>query len=615
MRKWLLFLVLLLAIRPAAAQLPATANLTTAGTAAGCTVTSTACIYVLLPKATGATGIELSGTWSGTVSFYGAMTASGVTKALSSTDATPVTSATANGAWQFNTAAFTRVLAVFTTATSGTVVVNVTTSTASARSGGGSGGGGNVTSTTMTSGVIPQATGANSIGNSSPQLDDGVSTANVLTYAGTGGITASGGPVSSTGPAGDAGASFWVGNVVNQTIPTNQFGIAGFNSTSAAAYGWQPSTTAPSGGTNVMEIGVPSSGWAQVSYVAAPAGTIVGTTDTQTLTSKTLTAPVLNGTPTGTSLQGTDTLLLTSGTVSGTASPLCTDANGGATTSGCPAASGALLQVPGTTAANTAAPTANGVVSLTLLGTTGTGTPDILDVCTNSAGACGTNYFKINSSGRVTNGANGAASASAQTFTGTTFTGGTGTTTFPFWYYNCGAAPTSWSTNGTVLGINACSGFTGNLVDFHVNGGNFQFAVDNGGNVTAAGQVVANGLRATTVYQIGGANMLISATVPTITAAGCGGSAASIPNGFSTAAFTINVGTAPTSGGCTVTMPTAADGWACFVTDQTTNSTSVFVQKQTSNTTTSVVLKNFSDVAVATAPTASDIWVVSCHAY
>ena len=37
-------------------------------------------------------------------------------------------------------------------------------------------------------------------------------------------------------------------------------------------------------------------------------------------------------------IQGTDTSLLSSGTVSGTASPLCTDASGGATTSGCPSA-------------------------------------------------------------------------------------------------------------------------------------------------------------------------------------------------------------------------------------------------------------------------------------
>jgi hypothetical protein len=39
-------------------------------------------------------------------------------------------------------------------------------------------------------------------------------------------------------------------------------------------------------------------------------------------------------------IQGTDTSLLSSGTVSGTAAALCTDANGGATTSGCPAGGG-----------------------------------------------------------------------------------------------------------------------------------------------------------------------------------------------------------------------------------------------------------------------------------
>jgi hypothetical protein len=39
------------------------------------------------------------------------------------------------------------------------------------------------------------------------------------------------------------------------------------------------------------------------------------------------------------SLQGTDTMVLTAGTISGTGATLCTDANGGATTSGCPVAS------------------------------------------------------------------------------------------------------------------------------------------------------------------------------------------------------------------------------------------------------------------------------------
>jgi hypothetical protein len=57
----------------------------------------------------------------------------------------------------------------------------------------------------------------------------------------------------------------------------------------------------------------------------------------QTLTNKTLTSPVINGTVTGTALQGTDTKLLTAGTITGTGATLCTDANGGATTSGCTA--------------------------------------------------------------------------------------------------------------------------------------------------------------------------------------------------------------------------------------------------------------------------------------
>ena len=46
---------------------------------------------------------------------------------------------------------------------------------------------------------------------------------------------------------------------------------------------------------------------------------------------------ILNGSTPQTGVQGTDTNLLTAGTVSGTGSPLCTDANGGATTVGCSA--------------------------------------------------------------------------------------------------------------------------------------------------------------------------------------------------------------------------------------------------------------------------------------
>jgi len=109
-------------------------------------------------------------------------------------------------------------------------------------------------------------------------------------------------------------------------------------------------------------------------------------------------------------------------------------------------------------------------------------------------------------------------------------------------------------------------------------------------------------------------SVLFSSTAPTIAAAGCGGAAASIPVNNGTASFNINVGTTPTSA-CTVTMPTATNGWNCSAVDVTTNSTSVFLQKQSpaaSQTTTQIVITNFNDVAVATAFVASDIVRVAC---
>jgi hypothetical protein len=49
------------------------------------------------------------------------------------------------------------------------------------------------------------------------------------------------------------------------------------------------------------------------------------------------------------SLQGTDVKVMTAGTVSGTSVPLCTDANGGATTTGCPVVSGIVAVANGGT--------------------------------------------------------------------------------------------------------------------------------------------------------------------------------------------------------------------------------------------------------------------------
>jgi hypothetical protein len=65
----------------------------------------------------------------------------------------------------------------------------------------------------------------------------------------------------------------------------------------------------------------------------------------------------------------------------------------------------------------------------------------------------------------------GTASTPGMSITGAPYTGGTATTNFPQFYINDGTGPTTFSTLGTEFGINTPSGFTGNLEDYHVNGG------------------------------------------------------------------------------------------------------------------------------------------------
>lgn len=107
-------------------------------------------------------------------------------------------------------------------------------------------------------------------------------------------------------------------------------------------------------------------------------------------------------------------------------------------------------------------------------------------------------------------------------------------------------------------------------------------------------------------------NVLMSSTAPVV-ASGFGTGAAVVHNNGTTA-FTINIGSSPQTVG-TITMPAATNGWNCFATDITTNSTLVFVTKQTATTTTSVTLGNFGDNAAAGDWVANDILAVSCFAY
>lgn len=96
-------------------------------------------------------------------------------------------------------------------------------------------------------------------------------------------------------------------------------------------------------------------------------------------------------------------------------------------------------------------------------------------------------FTALSATGILASSANGALSAAAVSITGAPVTGGTGTTTFPLTYLNSGAAPSSWATTGTVFGINAPSGFAGNLVDYHLNGGGSLWLVSSGGATNQAG--------------------------------------------------------------------------------------------------------------------------------
>lgn len=75
--------------------------------------------------------------------------------------------------------------------------------------------------------------------------------------------------------------------------------------------------------------------------------------------------------------------------------------------------------------------------------------------------------------GALVNSTNGAASTPVLALTGTPFTGGTATTTKPLALLETtGATSNNWSTSGTMFGLNAPSGFAGDLLSSQVNATN-----------------------------------------------------------------------------------------------------------------------------------------------
>lgn len=103
-----------------------------------------------------------------------------------------------------------------------------------------------------------------------------------------------------------------------------------------------------------------------------------------------------------------------------------------------------------------------------------------------------TNKFAIGTDSLSVNG-NGALSAPGVLLNGTWITGGSATTTKPYALIEpTGTTSGGWSTNGTGLGVNAATGFTGNLLDLQLAGAS-QFGVDKNGTLTTAGSVIVAG--------------------------------------------------------------------------------------------------------------------------
>jgi len=238
---------------------------------------------------------------------------------------------------------------------------------------------------------------------------------------------------------------------------------------------------------------------------------------------------------------------------------------------------------------------------------------------TNGVLSGGTGEFFVNAVGNTTvNGSlqvNSTATVGTPLTVGTTvgiFTSANGGATYKCTGTNCGTTVQASGT-GTILipvqgatavglTIKGASSQSGDLQDWENNTPTVLSGILSSGNLSTPG----------IVNFTNSAHLLYSGTAPTIGTCGTG---PSIPNNNGTAAFTVNVGTGGTATTCTVNMPAATTGWACFVAPNGAPQAAAEVFSAPTSTTL-ITLSNYTaSTGVALAFTASEVLQVSCHAY
>lgn len=167
-----------------------------------------------------------------------------------------------------------------------------------------------------------------------------------------------------------------------------------------------------------------------------------------------------------------------------------------------------------------------------------------------------------------------AASSSRLLLQNTVFTGGTGTTTTPTMNFQTGAATavSTWGTSGTFLGMNADSGFSGNFMDFHINGGAALFSVSSGGSATlgsTAGLTFSG--RTKTTSPSDGVLLYTNNAATSFTRMDFGGTSASFMGltfSGTTIALTASDGTIPTYASCIALTTNASGVIGCTASDE-----------------------------------------------